>query len=166
MNRKKEVLLSTLKKSRAGFAGIALSFIACAAVFGLYRLPLEPFCYAAVLICVIGLAALAFTYIREYKKAERREQMKKSALTDCLLPPAETLAERDYQELIRLLDAELIRLRNEFEAKRQDELDYYTTWVHQIKTPIAVMRMELGDGDTELSQELFRIEQYVDMVLQ
>ena len=48
-------------------------------------------------------------------------------------------------------------------------MDYYTTWVHQIKTPISVMRMLLQEEDTgehrELLAELFRIEQYVEMVL-
>ena len=48
-------------------------------------------------------------------------------------------------------------------------MDYYTTWVHQIKTPISVMRMNLQGEDTEehreLLAELFRVEQYVEMAL-
>ena len=48
-------------------------------------------------------------------------------------------------------------------------MDYYTTWVHQIKTPISIMRMTLQAEDTnehrELLVQLFRIEQYVEMVL-
>lgn len=48
-------------------------------------------------------------------------------------------------------------------------LDYYTTWVHQIKTPIAVMKLYLAEETPEhraMAAELFRMEQYVDMVLQ
>jgi signal transduction histidine kinase len=41
--------------------------------------------------------------------------------------------------------------------------------VHQIKTPIAAMRMQLQGEDTQenraLLADLFRIEQYVEMVL-
>ena len=48
-------------------------------------------------------------------------------------------------------------------------IDYYTLWVHQIKTPIAAMRLILQSGDLpqykELQDQLFRIEQYVEMVL-
>lgn len=48
-------------------------------------------------------------------------------------------------------------------------VDYYTIWAHQIKTPIASMRLTLQNEDTALSRqltnELFRIEQYVEMVL-
>ena len=58
---------------------------------------------------------------------------------------------------------------NRWQARWRDSLDYYTTWVHQIKTPISVMRMTLEGEDTEehreLSSQLFRIEQYVEMVL-
>ena len=46
---------------------------------------------------------------------------------------------------------------------------YYTMWAHQIKTPISAMRLLLQSGDgssVELEQELFKIEQYVEMVLQ
>ena len=50
-----------------------------------------------------------------------------------------------------------------------DMVDYYTVWAHQIKTPIASMRLTLQNEDSELSrkvsEDLFRIEQYVEMVL-
>lgn len=78
--------------------------------------------------------------------------------------------EEDYQEMIKILGKKVDELNNEFENERQDMLDYYTIWVHKIKTPIAVMRFMIGNEDTEenraLSAELFRIEQYVEMVLQ
>ena len=48
-------------------------------------------------------------------------------------------------------------------------LDYYTLWAHQIKTPIASMRLSLQQEDTpkarQLLQELSRAEQYVGMVM-
>ena len=54
-------------------------------------------------------------------------------------------------------------------GRKQKSMEYYTTWVHQIKTPISVMRMILQSEDTEehreLAAQLFSIEQYVEMVL-
>ena len=48
-------------------------------------------------------------------------------------------------------------------------VEYYTIWAHQIKTPIAAMRLTLQSEDTEtarrLSGDLNRIEEYVEMVL-
>ncbi|MGB4381461.1 MAG: ATP-binding protein, partial [Bacillota bacterium] len=51
-----------------------------------------------------------------------------------------------------------------------DMVDYYTTWAHQIKTPIAAMRLllqsEQSETNSELLEQLFKIEQYVEMALQ
>lgn len=71
--------------------------------------------------------------------------------------------------MIDNLGERCIDLTAALHTQKQESLDYYTTWVHQIKTPIAVMRMLLQVEDTEehreLLDELFRIEQYVEMVL-
>ena len=64
------------------------------------------------------------------------------------------------------------RLRRQLDAaetRRGETVAYYTAWVHQIKTPIAAMRLTLQGEDTpaarRLTAELGRIEQYVDMAL-
>ena len=53
--------------------------------------------------------------------------------------------------------------------EREEYLDYYTMWMHQIKTPISAMGLILQNQDTKenraLAGELFRIEQYVEMAL-
>lgn len=54
--------------------------------------------------------------------------------------------------------------------KYSDSADYFTLWAHQIKTPIAAMRLLLqtdcSPENDELEEQLFKIEQYVEMVLQ
>ena len=48
----------------------------------------------------------------------------------------------------------------------QEMTDYYTLWAHQIKTPIAAMRLLFQETpQPELEVELLKIEQYVEMVL-
>lgn len=58
----------------------------------------------------------------------------------------------------------------EHEARNESLADYYSMWVHQIKSPIAAMRLILQSTSEKdrrpLSSELFRVEQYVDMALQ
>ena len=85
------------------------------------------------------------------------------------LPEEKTLEQADYGDMIRKLGRQLRQETATQEAQRQDMLDYYTTWVHQIKTPMAVMKLYLGAESPEhraMGAELFRMEQYVDMVLQ
>ena len=62
--------------------------------------------------------------------------------------------------------------RTTLERERYNDLmDYYTLWAHQIKTPIAassllVQDLEEQDTKKQLGQELFKIESYVNLVLQ
>lgn len=85
------------------------------------------------------------------------------------LPEAMNLIEEDYREVLSELSDEKQRLITSMEQKYREMMDYYTIWVHQIKTPIAAMRLLLQSGEgaqyRELSEELQRIEQYVEMVL-
>lgn len=85
------------------------------------------------------------------------------------MPEADTLAEKDYQQMVMELGKSCYEHLVELENQEQESKEYYTIWVHQIKTPIAVMRMILQEEDTrqnrELLAELFRIEQYAEMAL-
>ena len=85
------------------------------------------------------------------------------------MPEADTLAEKDYQQMVMDLGKSCYEHLEKLENQEQESKEYYTIWVHQIKTPIAVMRMILQEEDTrqnrELLAELFRIEQYAEMAL-
>jgi hypothetical protein len=150
----------------AAFTAIA------AAVFFLYDIGMEPVCYAFVLCALLYVILLGIRFLRYCREEkERRQQFRElsAATENRRLTQVSTLAERDYQEMIEVLGARCRDLMTEWQKERQESLDYYSTWVHQIKTPIAVMRMQLQEEDTDTNRallaELFRIEQYVDMVL-
>lgn len=148
-------------------AVFALVFVV---VFSLYNLEIEAVLYAVGLctVAVFILYAIRFGgYCKEHQ--QRQQLLKRIELEYEKLPEAKNLAEEDYQQMIAALGEINCRHLTQWQKERQDSLDYYTTWAHQIKTPIAVMRMNLQSEDTaenrELLAELFRIEQYVDMVL-
>nr|WP_326165732.1 sensor histidine kinase [uncultured Oscillibacter sp.] len=139
----------------------------CAAVFSLYGLPLESVGYAFVLCLALGLALFAAGYgqfLRRHRELERlRLQVKEKVLP---LPPPRGLLEADYQLLLQDLASERAALAMEGRNRLQDMTDYYTLWAHQIKTPIAAMRLLLQEEPRpELEGELIKIEQYVEMVL-
>lgn len=155
------------------WAGLLL-FLACAGifalVFSLYDLELEAVLYAGGLCLLLLLAVLAADFCRSLARRRRYEEIFRNLpLLPEELPAARTVEEADLQEILKELGLRMEAALTEWENWRQESMDYYTTWVHQIKTPISVMRMTLEGEDTEehreLSAELFRIEQYVEMVL-
>ena len=85
------------------------------------------------------------------------------------LPPARGLLEEDYQTLLQAVCRDRARLAAENESRFRELTDYYSLWVHQIKTPIAAMDLLLQEDDSphrgELEMELLKIGQYVEMVL-
>lgn len=141
-----------------------------AAVFSLYNLEAEAVFYASglCLLAAVFITAIDFVlFCRDYRR--RMLILKNIEFEYEHLPDAASPAEEDYQQMLRKLGRINNAHLSDRNRERQESLDYYTTWVHQIKTPIAVMRMTLQGEDTEehreLLTELFRIEQYVDMVL-
>ena len=77
--------------------------------------------------------------------------------------------ERRYQEIAAGLCRITAGKTAELERMHDDQLFYYTRWLHQIKTPIAAIRLAMQAGAADkgvLEQELFKIEQYVEMALQ
>lgn len=107
-----------------------------------------------------------------------RKGRKHRALSECRELPDDLLArlseydgriDRDYREIIGQLHRENDRLRYLALKQEAERREYYTVWVHQIKTPIASMRLRLSAEDSKLSRslgaDLFEIEEYVEMVL-
>jgi histidine kinase (EC 2.7.13.3) len=141
------------------------------AVFSLENGPASAVLYATVLCLYVGLPVLAFSFYQFAKRYRQLEQLKKSITIHLEgLPQPESGIEKQYQDLIRILFRHQNRLARDAEQKQKDLVDYFTQWTHQIKTPIAAMRLLLQTGESkqngDLEYELFRIEKYVEFVLQ
>lgn len=152
---------------------VLLFCLVCVSVFGivlfLYDIPLEPLIYGTAICAVTGAAALVLGYQAYMTKKKNLLYIKENVQVNLskLLPPGDG-NEEIYQDLLREMDAERKSLENSRNTFFYQLTDYYTMWVHQIKTPIAAARLLLtadADGNQEVLGELFRIEQYVEMVL-
>lgn len=162
--------LSYLYRRRGTLLLLLFFALIFAVSFWLYRLPVEAALYPALICTAIGLAALIAGSVR----AGRRHRLlsRLADLTESLqenLPEPRTQEDEDYQRILLALCGEERRLKSAMELRYADMIDYYTVWAHQIKTPIASMRLTLQEEDSELSrrvgEDLLRIEQYVEMVL-
>ena len=151
----------------AAFFLFAVIFIAS---FALYHLPLAAVWYPSVLCVILGLAVLLLDFRRVKARHETlRLILRQLPTLPDTLPAAHSIPEEAYRALVQALCAQQQALETRMNAQYQDMLDYYTLWAHQIKTPIASMRLQLQQEDTpqarQLLQELSRAEQYVEMVM-
>uniref|UniRef100_UPI004026870B sensor histidine kinase n=1 Tax=Agathobacter rectalis TaxID=39491 RepID=UPI004026870B len=144
--------------------------------------------YAAVLDAILLLITVLVGFFRYSSKVKALSNaLKRPVEEQAQLPEATDDVEILYQRLLE--NQSIARSESESSAAiRQSQMrDYYSMWVHQIKTPISAMKLllevereELGQliCDDEQSQyllsdnmdsfedELFRIEEYVSMALQ
>ena len=126
--------------------------------------------YTALLSTFLALL-LALPDLRRFALRHRQlsDALKSIRVSDEQLPPPENLIEEDYRQLIRALGEEKQRQASAMDLRMSDMQDYFTLWAHQIKTPIAAMRLILQtkpeNSAMEIEGELFRVEQYVEMVL-
>ncbi len=165
-------ILKQYGKQRCFFLLLMLVWIAVfAAVLALYRLPVEAVGYAALLCAVVTVGAVVIDFALWYRRWRTLKRLAGSITLGLEgLPEGGGPIEEAYQELIEILYRDRQAQISAADAGRRDMIDYYTLWAHQIKTPIAAMGLLLQHDDTErgreLSAELFKIEQYVEMVLQ
>nr|WP_295680368.1 sensor histidine kinase [uncultured Lachnoclostridium sp.] len=171
MNRVFKLLVSYIKRHISIIISAGIAIVLFLIVFSLYDLPLEAVLYASVLsiiaVSLFGLIRFYFYYKRQQKL---QWLMHTITFSEEEFPQPQDRIEEDYQEIIRILSERYTKMLSDVDGKLSDMMDYYTMWVHQIKTPIAAMRLLLQSEDTPMSEELqdqlFKIEQYVGMVLQ
>lgn len=138
--------------------------------FLLYHLPAAAVLYPSLLCFLLGLTYLFVDFQRARRQHETLSTIR--SMTEIIageLPPAEDIRDDDYLQIIRSLCEEQREFQTATNRRYIDMIDYYTIWAHQIKTPIASMRLTLQNEDSalsrKLSSDLLRIEQYVEMVL-
>lgn len=158
-------------KSRWRYLAVTAVFVVIFIVsFALYRLPLAAVMYPLLLCLLVSVAVGIIDFSHEKKKHALMCDIKKLGVSvEDLLPQSESIIEDDYNELIQSLCRDISEIQINDAAAYRDMIDYYTVWAHQIKTPIASMKLSLQGEDSalarKLSSDLFRIEQYVEMVL-
>lgn len=165
-----ELLKAYLRERRLTLAAFLLFVGVFAVSFALYGLPLAAVGYPAGLCVLLGACLAVWDYgraARRHKALKRLQEAGEAVLLD--LPAMTTVEGADCAAVVETLRRELCRQETARAARWEDMTAYYTAWVHQIKTPIAAMRLTLQGEDTpaarRLMTELGRVEQYVDMAL-
>ena len=155
-------MLREYLKTRLKFIILLVSIILVfSSSYLLFEMPLITVLYPVVLSILILLIVGFIDYkLMVYK----HNQLKQESFSE-----TQNLLERDYQEIIEKLRGEEKIHTRKTTSDYNNMVEYYTVWAHQIKTPIASMRLALQSEDSDFARrlggDLNRIEEYVEMVL-
>ena len=159
-----------LRAQRRGMLFLGLCCLIFTVSFALYGLPLGAVLYPAALCAAAGGIILLLSLRKSRAVCQELSLMQHhpADLPD-ELPAAQSPQEQAYQALLLALHTDRQKLKSDMNARYHDMTEYYTVWAHQIKTPIAAIRLALQNEDTPLSRrltgEVGRVEQYVQMAL-
>ena len=177
------LLISYLKEKLPVIGVYAVMLVIFCILLWLKEVPFDVIGYGAELsaIWLLFVGALNFWF---YRKRYQSLLDLSAALPHELkeFPDPKSRIEAEYQEITETIFAWREMLENEVLLSKKDASDYYSLWVHQIKTPISAMHLliqsfeeqamefeehaeETLDFLNEMKMKIFQTEEYVGMVL-
>ncbi len=160
-----------LKDRRRALLCALTLFALCAFLLFLYAFPIEDFCYLTAVLMAVFLLFFIFPDFLSYRRKVQALRALQEHLDESFpsLPFSASFPEELLVQALALLSQKQQQLVSESQKSREDLMDYYSLWVHQIKTPLAAMRLilqsEPGKSSEALQQELFQVERYLEMLL-
>ncbi len=137
--------------------------------YSLYETPKGAIRYTMILTTFLWAVFIAYDFFKYIEKHHHMGRLIKDAPHRTAFLEPSIGIEGDYIDVVNVLIDEKNRMSDKYTASQAEMLDYYSLWVHQIKTPISALDLMLQtrtDADKSAMQlELFKIEQYVAMAL-
>ena len=133
---------------------------------------LEDLAYLLILELFVLGVIMTVDLIRYKARVKQVEDLLKRPVSEqSYNVEAKDILEERYVDLIHAQEKSRVDTENVSARSSKDMEQYYSIWVHQIKTPISGMNvllqsMEPTEEVGELQNQLFSVEQYVDMALQ
>ena len=133
----------------------------------LYPYDNGPILYASQILGGIGIVIFFLDYYAFQKKYKHLKKLEETPSTiSSYLVESTNEIEKEYQNLLTLLNQQFIEYQNNIDSKTSERNDYFDLWAHEIKTPIAAMHLLLDDTDfKDLKEQLFHLEEYVSMAM-
>lgn len=165
-----QLLLYYIRERWTFFLCFACIYLVMIFMMTLYRLAVTAVIYSLFISILPVFFLLLFDLLR-FRRRYREIECYSFLLREEpeAMPAGNTPTDRALTEIINHMGK---RVRHEIKQGNltaHEQTDYYTLWVHQIKTPIAAARMILQSNPDEhsaaLKQELFKIERYSEMAL-
>lgn len=128
--------------------------------------------YSVLVYLVVVLLFLLYDFYQFAKKYKSVSELQKSlSIHRQKIALSSNPMEEKYNQIIQELYDVIDDAFNQINRQTSDNVEYYTLWIHQIKTPISAMYFVLQNMEdipqkSILILELFKIEQYVELALQ
>lgn len=170
-NKVIDIFKAFLKANYSFFLAYALNLGVFSFIYVLGQLPLYFLVFSIELSLFIGGCFFLFKFSRYYKKFRLLERLDKDPI-DTLkqLSSNRDLSEDFFHLKIENLMGEIQQINKKSLQRNASQMDYFTLWLHQIKTPISAISL-LMQRDTkslfshQMEQELLQIENYTHMAL-
>lgn len=164
-----DIIKSYIKKNLKIYLLLIVFIFIFVLIFYLYNLPFEALFYSG-LLCFVAALITSIIDFNNYRKSYIDLKHLESNILNSMedLPKSLDIRVEYYQKIIERLNNEVEKLKIEDNKKMEGLVDYYSMWIHQIKTPIAAINFLLDNEEIDVKafrQELFKIERYVEMVL-
>ncbi|SFK28983.1 hypothetical protein SAMN04488569_102045 [Marinilactibacillus piezotolerans] len=140
-------------------------------LFFLSRTPLSLYWYGVQLSLFFLLISVVFQWLRYSRKIQRAESFHKLGLeVDKSKLDRADIAEKIYQKQYRKLTEEYLDYKQRETEKSKEQMEYFSLWLHQIKTPIAaisllVQQNKEATAQKQMEQEILRLDDYTHMAL-
>ena len=139
----------------------------------LYGYKVEAAWYCVEIELFVALIIICIDYrIQKMKYSKLLERYSNISVYETQVITTSNCMEEGYEWIIKSLQEKAKESSDQIETRHQGQIEYFTMWVHQIKTPISALSLLLDNTEIESSskgsmkQEVFKIEQYAGLVLE
>lgn len=167
-----KLFLSYIYKIKIWLIFVLAEVLLMSGILILNNVPKKEIIYGIFLLLFIILIFILFDYYIYRSKYKYLKIIEKNiGLLKDTLPSSDNCIEEEYQLFIKKMANYYNDMLNKNSKIFSDMEEYYTMWIHQIKTPIAAMKLLLQERSCEFDvsyeqAQLFKIEQYAEMALQ
>ncbi len=127
--------------------------------------------YGFFLILFIELILIYFDYRKELKRYQKMKSLTKNI--DLLKEDLDTVdIDQKYIELLREIYDHYDKIKQQLENRRKDYEEFVSSWIHDVKIPISVLRMILDldkkmslDQKESMEEELYQLEEYMNKIM-
>ncbi len=123
--------------------------------------------YWLILVILISISAIILDYLKKRKMWQELDKVKESDLI--MFSTTEYSGEQKlFIKELKTREERHNKLSDELLSKHNDNIDFFSAWIHELKTPLAVLRLIIEVEDIkkrEIEQELIRFDDILNKAL-